>query len=439
MPAALFEILVILFLVLLNGLFAMSEMAVVSARKSRLQQGVQENEPGAGAALRLAEKPGRFLSTIQVGITLIGVLSGAIGGATLAESITAWLARFPLLAPYAGPIGIGSVVVLITYLSLVLGELAPKRLALGNPERIAAAIAGPMSILGRLLGPVVRLLNISTEAVLKLAGVRGRRRSPVTEEEIELMLEEGAAGGWFAPEERLMIGRVFRLADRRLSIVMTPRPEIEWLDVNAGEEEICDRLAKSKHSRLPVCEGELDHVLGVVYTKDLLSQMICGDGLDVRRCLRQAPFVPESVEAYDVLEIFRHSPTRLALVMDEYGGLQGLVTPNDLLQALVGEIPEPGEEQIPSAAQQADDSWLVDGMLPVDELADLLNVPEPQDLLRGVYETLSGLVMAQLGKIPSPGDTFLWEGYRFEVLRMERLRVEQVRITRAEAEEERNA
>jgi len=439
MPAALFEILVILFLVLLNGLFAMSEMAVVSARKSRLQQGVQEKEPGASAALRLADKPGRFLSTIQVGITLIGVLSGAIGGATLADSITAWLGRFPFLAPYAAPIGIGSVVVLITYLSLVLGELAPKRLALGNPERIAAAVARPMGFLGRLLGPVVRLLNVSTEAVLRVAGVRGRRRSPVTEEEIKLMLEEGAAGGWFDPEERQMIGRVFRLADRRLSIVMTPRPEIEWLDVNADQAEIRDCLVKSTHSRLPVCNGDLDHVLGVVYSKDLLAQALMGDALDVRRCLRQAPFVPESVDAYAMLEIFRHSPTRLALVMDEYGGLQGLVTPNDLLQALVGEIPEPGEEQKPSAVQQTDGSWLVDGMLPVDELADLLSVPEPQDLLRGLYETVSGLVMAELGKIPAPGDNFLWEEYRFEVLRMERLRVEQVRITRAQAPDEMNS
>jgi len=276
------------------------------------------------------------------------------------------------------------------------------------------------------------LLNFSTEAVLRVVGARGQRRSPVTEEEIELMLEEGAAGGWFDPEERQMIGRVFRLADRRLSIVMTPRPEIEWLDINSGEAEIRDRLVQSKHSRLLVCEGALDQVLGVVYSKDLLAQALSGDALDVRRCLRQAPFVPESVEAYDVLEIFRYSPTRLALVMDEYGGLQGLVTPNDLLQALVGEIPEPGEDQIPSATQQPDGSWLVDGKLPVDELADLLNVPEPQDLLRGVYETLSGLVMAQLGKIPSPGDAFLWEGYRFEVLRMERLRVEQVRIMRSQ-------
>jgi len=331
MPSVIVEGLVIFLLIIINGIFAMSEIAVVSARKSRLQQLAETGDAKARTALELATAPNQFLSTIQVGITLIGILAGAFGGATIARHLTSWLGDIPPLAPYSHALSLALVVAVTTYLSLIIGELVPKRLALNAPERVAAAIARPMQALSNIAYPVVHVLGVSTEFVLHLLGVKPSTEPPVTEEEIRSLIEEGARAGMFEEAEREMVERVFRLGDRRVGAVMTPRTEIVWLDSEAPLEEIRETIMGSAHSRFLVAQGSLDNVVGIAQAKDLLVHFLSQQTVDLTTIAQQPLFVPETMGALKVLELFKQSGTHMALVIDEYGGIQGLVTPNDIL------------------------------------------------------------------------------------------------------------
>lgn len=429
MPSAVAQIIVILLLILVNGLFAMSEIAVVSARKARLKQRAEAGDHRAKAALELAETPNRFLSTIQIGITLVGILAGAFGGATLAKDLGACLSRIPALKPYGEAIGLAVVVLATTYFSLVIGELVPKRLALNSPERIAALVAAPMRALSLVAYPAVRLLGLSTELVLRILGIRPSAEPPVTEEEIKVLLEQGTEAGVFQEVEQDMVESVLLLDERRAASLMTPRPEIAWLDIDDPPEEIRRKLITSPYSRFPVCQGSLDNVLGEVEARDLLARSLCGEPFDLRAMLQKPLYVPETMPALKVLEAFKKSGTQMALVIDEYGSIQGLVTLKDILEAIVGDIPSAEELAEPQAVRREDGSWLLDGMLPIEEFKELLRIEELPGEEQGLYQTIAGFVITQLGRIPMAADHFEWGGLRFEVMDMDGNRVDKVLVT----------
>lgn len=423
------EVLLILVLILFNGVLAMSETAVVSSRKARLQQRAEEGDESSQAALKLAENPSDFLSTVQVGITLVGILSGAFGGVTVAKYLEDWMQNIAWLAPYATSLSLGLVVLLITYLSLVIGELVPKQLALNNPEQVASRIAGPMRILSRLTEPLVRLLSISTRFVLRLIGVKDSDEPPVTEEEIKVMIEQGTYAGVFAQAEQDMVEAIFRLGDRRVGTLMTPRTEIYWLDLEDSPEEIRRKIIESQYSNLPVAKGNLDRVEGIVQSKDLLAQALANQPLDIPGVIKLAQYVPESLPALQVLERFRESGIHITLVIDEFGGLQGLVTIMDVLEAIVGEMPMYGEDQDREILRRPDGSWLLSGMLPIDEFIEVLGLKDLPDFDRGGYDTLGGFVMAYLGRIPLSGDRIELDQIVFEVMDMDGFRVDKVLVT----------
>lgn len=420
-----FEVLIILLLILVNGVFAMAEIAVLAARRSRLEQRAAAGDRGARVALELLRTPSRFISTVQVGITLVGILAGAFGGATLARPLAAWLAAIPALALYAQATALGLVVLAITVLSLVLGELVPKRVALAAPESLAAALAPAMRGLAAVAGPVVHALSAFTELVARALRVPPVTEPPVTEEEVRLLIARGAEAGVFKPGEQKLVERVFRLADRRVSAIMTPRTEITWLDVDDPPEEIHRKVTSSRYSAYPVAEGSLDRVVGIVQARDLLVRLMGGRPIDLRALAQRPLFIPETAPALSVLDQFRQARTHTALLIDEYGGLQGLVTSDDILEAIVGEIPQAGEAAMPSVVRRADGSWLVDGMLPADEFKLLLGL-DALPAEREGYETVGGMVMTVLDRIPSPGDYVVLPGWRVEVVDMDGHRVDKV-------------
>lgn len=428
MSSITFEILLILLLVLANAVFAMSEMAIVSSRKVRLQQMANQGDARARAALELAEAPNHFLSTVQIGITLIGILAGAFGGATLADKLAVSLRLIPGLARYSQAIAFGIVVLVITYLSLIVGELVPKRLALNNPERIAASVAIPMRALAAFAYPAVSLLSASTDLVLRIIGIGPSTDPQVTEEEIKVLIEQGTEAGTFEEAEQDMVERVFRLGDRPVNALMTPRPDIVWLDLEDTAEENRKKMMDSCHSRFPVCQGGLDNVLGLMHVTDLLNRTLSGQPLDLTVSLRQPVFVPESTRGLKVLELFKQTGIHMALVVDEYGVIQGLVTLNDVLVEIVGDVPSAGEQEDPQAVQREDGSWLLDGMLAVDEFFEIFDINEFQGEHRGSYQTLGGFVITHLGRIPAAADHFEWSGMRFEVMDMDGNRVDKVLV-----------
>lgn len=425
-----FELIILLLLIIFNGLLAMSELAVVSSRKVRLQQMADEGDSGAAKALELAASPGQFLSTVQIGITLVGILAGAFGGATIARWLATQLANVPRLGDYAEPMSVGIVVVIVTYLSLVIGELVPKQLALRNAEGLAASAAGPLTVLAKIARPLVRILNASTNFVLRLLRMQGASDQSVTEEEVRVMLATATAQGIFEPMEEEIVDQVFRLADRKVGALLVPRSEIVWLDVDSPDEEVYRDVIESGHSRFPVAEGNLDKILGVVLARDLLAQNLSGERLDLRSIVHPALFVPESTPALKVVERFKQTRTQLAIVIDEYGGVEGLVTSGDVLTMLVGDIPEPDEEDVSQAVQREDGSWLIDGMYSIDEFQELLDISEMPEGGETYYQTVGGFVMASLGQVPKPGDHFEWAGLRVEVVDMDGRRVDKVLVTR---------
>lgn len=420
-------IVVILVMLLANGVLALSETALVSARKARLQQRAEDGDPGARVALELAGSPSHFLSTVQIGITLVGILAGAFGEATLADGLAAGFSRVAWLEPYSKALATGTVVVVLTYLSLIIGELVPKRLALDFPEAIASAMARPMRALSRLASPAVHLLSRSTDLVLRLAGVRPSAEPPVTEEEINILIAQGARAGVFEPTEQDIVERVFRTADRQVGELMTPRRRIVWVDVDDPPEESWRKMAASGHSYFPVYQDNRDNVLGLASVKLLWGRLVTGQPADLKTCLLKPLVVPETMPAFQVLEQFKQTGKHLALVVNEYGGTEGLLTLIDVVEALVGDLPsieQPAEAQV---VQREDGSWLADGMLTVDEFLELLHLELPEED-RGDYQTLGGFVMAELGRLPAAGDRFDWEGFRFEVVDMDGHRVDKVLI-----------
>lgn len=422
------EIVFIVVLVLLNGLFSMSEMAVVAARKTRLQQLSNEGQTQAQTALDLAEAPNQFLSTVQIGITLVGVLAGAFGGATLAEWLAGQVEKIDGLAPYSDALGLGLVVMLITYLSLVIGELVPKRLALQSPEKIAMTVAGPMRWLSRVAFPLERLLSFSSNAVVRLLGVKPSEDPGVTEDDIRILMQEGTEAGVFLEAEQHMIRSVFRLNDQHVSALMTPRTEIIWLDVDDSRDEIRTKATDSVYSAFPVCRGSLDNLVGIVRARDLLLHCLSDGPSNLEGLSEKPPFVPENATASNIVELFKQTRSYTVMVVDEYGGIQGMVTAYDILEAIVGDLQ--GGLNEAQAVQREDGSWLMDGMTQIDKLKEVLGIRLFPGEERGAYETLGGFVMSELGEIPSSGKHFQWAGFRFEVVDMDGLRVDKVLIER---------
>ena len=423
------DLLLLVVLILLNGVFALSEMAIATSRKSRLQGWADDGNRRAAAALKLAEHPNRFLATVQIGMTLIGIVTGFYGGATLATPVARQLARLPAVAPYSQPIAVVLVVGVVTFLSLVVGELVPKRLALQNPERLAMLVAQPMTRLSRVTAPVVHFLGISSEFILRLLGARHAEDPPITEEEIEILLQEGAAAGVFAPAEHEMVEGIFDLGDREARELMTPRYRLVALDVDDPLETNLRKMADAPHQVFPVYEGELDRLIGMVPVKTLWSASLGGAPIELRTLAEPALIVPETMPALEVLERFRGRSGTAAMVVDEYGGIQGLVSLTDLMEAITGDL-EGSQKQSGEVVRRADGSWLLDGALPVHEVRDVLALDDPlpgeED---GDYETLGGFVMARLERIPAVGDVTDWSGHRFEVVDMDGRRVDRVLVT----------
>jgi putative hemolysin len=423
------DVALLVFLILLNGVFAMSEMALTASRKARLQVMVEGEEPGAHAAMDLHEHPTKWLSTVQIGITSIGVLNGIVGEAAFAEPFSHWLQKvLPITPKMAAYSATALVVATITYLTIIFGELVPKRLGQMFPETIARLVARPMNWLSTATRPFVWLLGASTEAVLRLLGIRGGPSRSVTEEEIAASLEEGVDAGVIEAQEHQMVRNVFRLDERQIGSMMIPRADIVWLDAGAPIEQMLDRMMQSGRSRYPVCRGSLDDVIGVVAAHTLLPPLAQGLRPDLNEHLKPPVFVPETLSGMELLEHFRQTSADMVFVVDEYGAVQGVITERDLLEAITGEFvgTDAGEEAW--ATQRADGSWLMDGLIPIPELKDRLDLKEVPEEERGRYNTLAGMVMLLLGRLPTTGDSVEWAGWRFEVVDLDGKRVDKLLV-----------
>jgi putative hemolysin len=423
------DVFLILLLILMNGALSMAEIAIVSSRKARLQRLAEEGDRKARIALDLANEPAPLLSTVQIGITLVGILAGVFGGTTVAEHLGSWLNRFAWLGGWNETVAVGLVVVVITYLSVVIGELVPKRLALNGPERIASRVAGPMNLLARIAFPAVRVLSASTNLVLRVLGSSASDEPLVTEEEIRVLIRQATTVGVFEEAEQSMVERVFRFGDRRVSALMTPRTEVVWADLDDPIEENLRKMVESGHSYFPVCRGHRDHIIGVASVKKLWACSIEDRSIDLKSCLLKPLFVPESVPALKLLELFKQAGSHIALVIDEYGGFQGMVTLNDVLGAIVGDVTWSHFDDEPQIIEREDGSWLIDGMLPVDELQERFRLRSLAAEEEGGYQTVGGFVMAQIGRIPRSGDSFERDGLRFEVVDMDEMRVDKVLVS----------
>lgn len=425
------DIVLLLFLILLNGVLAMSEIAVVSSRKARLQKLADDDSPGAQSALALSNEPSTFLSTVQVGITTVGILSGAIGETALADPLTAWLASFTLLEPYARGVALTVVVVGLTYFSVVIGELVPKQLGLRAPEKIASLIAPPMNMLARVALPLVWLLSVSSGFLLRMMGAGRKAGYSVTDEEIKVMMEQGAESGVFHQSEQAIVSNVLRLDEQRIGAIMTHRTDIYVLDLDEPEAEIRNRIAESPYTRVVVCRDGLDHIVGILRTADLLKDALSGRPLAVEQSLRPPLYIPEGVTTTHLLENFRKARQQCALIVDEYGELQGLVTLTDVLTSIVGELPTSDIHEELDIVVREDGSWLIDGSVTIERMKAELDI---SDELPGeeenAFNTLGGFVMYILGNIPRVADNFVVAAYRFEVMDMDKNRVDKVLVAR---------
>jgi putative hemolysin len=420
------EIIGVLVLIALNGVLAGSEMAIVSSRKGRLENLAGESR-GARAALGLVEDPGTFLSTVQIGITLVGIIAGAYSGAALAAPLGAWLDGFALIAPNGSVVAIIVVVVLVTYLSLIVGELVPKRIALANPERIAALVARPMQVLALIAAPAVWLLRHSSDGALKALGLTGARDATVTEEEVKSLIAEGTRSGVFQPQEREMIVGVLRLADRSVRAIMTPRAEVAWIAVDAAPEEVLNRVKGERHTQLLVCEGSIDSPIGLIDASDVIRARLDRGTVDLAAIVRNVPIIPEQTTALRLLELFRNGGEHFAVIVDEYGTTQGIVTATDVLESIAGELPGRGEAADAMIVARDDGSWLVDGLLPIDEFEDLVG---RKGLRAGAdFVTLAGFILERLGHLPQAGDKVTDGDLTIEVVVMDVRRIDKVLVT----------
>ncbi|MFJ7567501.1 hemolysin family protein [Herminiimonas sp. NPDC097707] len=437
------DILIILGLILVNGVFAMSEIAIVTSKRIRLQKLVENGSRGAKAALDLSDSPSRFLSTIQVGITLIGIFNGAFGEASLVERLTPEIALIPVLSMYAREIALGIVVVGITFGSLILGELVPKRIAMQYPEVVASVVAAPMLWLSRLMGPFVKILTGTTEFILRILGMHHKKDDAVTEEEIAGLIREGTDAGLFEKTEHDIVSRALRLDDQRVAALMTPRLDVHFIDLEDTIETNLAKIADSSYNRFPVCRGNISHIIGIVHAGSLFEQMIRGKtitSLDIEGATRPPLFVPETISAMQLLETLKKNRAELALVIDEYGEIEGIVTLSDVLGALVGDVSVIDEHHEVDGVRRDDGSWLIDGGVSFDRFRELLetDVRFPEEA-SGTYHTLAGFVMTFLGHIPQMSDAFEWEGYRIEVVDMDRNRIDRLLITKIDPPQEENA
>jgi Hemolysins and related proteins containing CBS domains len=421
----LIEIALVLALTILNGLLAMSELAVVSARPARLRVLRDHGSKGAGVALALAETPGRFLSTVQIGITLVGILSGAFSGATLGVRLASFLQGLGWSRAVADAVGVGLVVVAITYLSLIVGELVPKQIALRHPERIAARVAPAMALLSRFAAPLVWLLDTSGDLLLRLLGQRGQSKEKVTEEELKSVIAEAEKAGVLESEERDMIAGVMRFADRAAKALMTPRRDVELLDLSDDIETIRAQARTTRRSRLPVRDEEPDAIVGIVAVKDLVP-LLATDDPDIRSLIQEVPIVADNARALDVLQAMRASTVHMALVYDEYGHFEGIITSADVLEAITGAFQEEGEEEAPYVVRE-DGSFLVSGWMPIDEFADKIGAPVERN---GDFETVAGLVLNRLNHLPDVGECFELGPWKYEVVDLDGRRIDKVLVSR---------
>lgn len=426
------EIIIILLLLTANGLFAMSEIAIVTARRVRLEARAEEGDRGAKAALALAQEPTRFLSTIQVGITLVGVVAGAFGGARIAGRLADMLQGISWLAPYADPVAFVLVVTVITYLTLLIGELIPKRVALSRPERVASLVARPMKSLSRVAAPVVGLLTGPTNLVLRLFGIRVSTEPSITAEEIRALIEQGAESGALAPTEHSLMDEVLRLGDRQAGDVMTPRSEVEWIDINSDSETVRRRLVSRPIGPYLVSEGSIENIRGIVHLEDVLAQLLSDFPLDLKAALREPLFVPATTPALEVLSRFQETQHTVGVVVDEYGGLDGLLTEHNLLAAVAGSLNRSDEHAHRPIRRQKDNSWLVDGSVAIDDLETALDVRIPENVRHGA-RTVGGYIMAALERVPEVGDAVQLDRHVLRVERMDGRRVERVALTRRDA------
>ena len=424
------EAVIVVLLVVMNGLFALSELAVVSSRPTRLRTMIEAGRPGARAALALATDPGRFLSTVQIGITLVGTLNGAFSGVAFGAALEKVLSAWGLPPTIAEPLAFGLVILAVTYLSLIVGELVPKQIALRNSEGIACRVAPAMMLLSRVAAPAAWLLDASTKAVLRLIGVKEQAESRVTEEEIRTLIAEAETAGVLEGEERRMIAGVMRLGDRPVRGIMTPRTDVDWIDVTASEADIQERLVTTTHSRLPVGDGTVDAMIGVVQTRELLASILNGRGCNVRSLVRKAPIIPETLDALDALGALRDAEVPVGLIHDEYGNVRGLVTPADILEAIAGVFRSDLVDDEPYATEREDGSWLFSGAMPVDEMADRIALPLPPNRS---YQTVAGFVLAQLQRLPRVGEYVVVAGWRFEVVDLDGRRIDKVLAARTGA------
>lgn len=424
-----YEILIIVLLIFANGIFAMSEMAVITARKSRLEDWVKRGNMRAKIALELAQAPNQLLSSVQIGITLIGIFTGAFAGRDVAQWMAEYIEPLPYLGAYHTQVGLGLVVVIITYFSLVVGELVPKRLAMRHPESISTVVAVPLRCFARLSAPMVFLLSVSTELLCRLFGRAPSQEPPVTEEEIKHLVKQGAQAGVFDEEAEDLVQAVLRLGDKTARSLMTPRTQISWLDLENDLDQVCAKIAESGHSRFPVAAGGLDQVVGVVQAKDLLTHTLAGKAIDLPTLMQQPLFVPRTISALEVLESFKNTNKHIALVVDEYGGIEGLLTHHDILEAIAGNIPIGEKAADPKAVRRHDGSWLLDGMLSVDEFKELFHLEAIPGEKRDAYQTLGGFVFTQMGRVPIVAEAFEWRGLRFEIVDMDGKRIDKILAT----------
>ncbi|HEY9057403.1 MAG TPA: hemolysin family protein [Aurantimonas sp.] len=430
------KFLIILMLIVLNGFFAMSEIAIVSARKSRLEQMRKEGRRGAASAIRLIEDPTGFLSTVQIGITLVGIFAGAYGGSVFAAPLADVMREWPVLGPYADTVAFVLVVVVITYLSLIIGELAPKRFALSRAEAIAIWVAPIMTMIALVGAPLVWLLRVSTKAVMALVGGDRGDGDKVTEEDVRAMIAEGTQTGVFKPKEREMLEGVIRIADRTVRSIMVPRPDTAWLDRRDPADTLLDKILNAGHSRFPVIDIDTDKVVGIVQTKDLLEQQRRTGTIDLAEAMREPLYVHETMPILKLLERFRAAGIHMAVVLDEYGSFEGVATPTDILQGIAGALPE-GEDDTPRVIARGEGSWLIDAAMPVDAIEEAvpgLAFPTKRD-----YETAAGFILDHLGHIPDVGERFRWRHWDFEVMDLDGQRIDKLLVTRVPADAEAEA
>ncbi|BAU99312.1 hemolysin family protein [Aurantimicrobium minutum] len=423
------ELFLLIALFVVNGLLAMSEVALLTSKRSKLNTLANRGNKSASIALRISEDPTQFLSTIQIGITSIGLLSGIVGETIFASPLSSWLQSLGLQQTFADVSATIVVVVLVTYLSITIGELVPKRIGQSQPEKIASLVAGPMLFLSKITAPFVYILSISTNALLRLLGIRPHHSSYVTEDEIEAILEEGLVAGLIENQERELVKNVFRLDDRALGSLMVPRTEVVFVDINDSDEESFDLISQSVRSKIPVCDGDLDSIIGILSAKTALATVARGESLSLRENLEPAMFVPETLTGMDLLERFKETNTHIAFVVDEHGAVTGLVTLQDIFDSLVGEIPAEGQEQT-SPVQRDDGSWLFEGDTPIPEFKDALSIDEVPGENKGKYHTLSGLVLLVLERMPEIGDSVEVDSWKLEVIDMDGKRIDKVMASR---------